>query len=86
MNKYIDEVCKIGQGHACCRYLGYDQHGFVCFKNSTYNSVTTLAEKLAGNERKRSPKEIMDEAVAEGRAVARGDNCEGKDQEFLNRE
>jgi hypothetical protein len=30
--KYIDEVCLIGKGKKCCRYLGVSANGFECFK------------------------------------------------------
>jgi hypothetical protein len=29
---YIEDVCKIGQGHACCRYLGVGADGIECLK------------------------------------------------------
>jgi len=32
MNKYILEVCKIGQLAACCKYLGCGTEGMECLK------------------------------------------------------
>lgn len=29
---FIKATCKIGQGHACCRYLGCGPRGFECLK------------------------------------------------------
>lgn len=31
--KRIDDICKIGQGSDCCRYLGAGANGFECFKH-----------------------------------------------------
>lgn len=28
----VKEVCKIGQGHECCRYIGMGGSGFCCMK------------------------------------------------------
>lgn len=30
----LEEVCKIGQGKACCRYLGAGADGIECFKKN----------------------------------------------------
>jgi len=32
MNEQIKTVCKIGQGHDCCRYLVMSPEGFECGK------------------------------------------------------
>lgn len=32
MARHVDEVCKIGQGNECCRYLAADYRGLVCIK------------------------------------------------------
>lgn len=32
MNDYMKEVCKIGQGADCCRYLGAGTTGLECLK------------------------------------------------------
>lgn len=32
--KYVDDVCKMGQGADCCRYLGRGEDGWECFKES----------------------------------------------------
>jgi len=32
MNTHVTTVCRIGQGHACCRYLGAGPSGLECFK------------------------------------------------------
>ena len=57
---FVERVCKLGQGHACCRYLVVDPHqGLQCIK---------LDAQF---------KRALDERVAMGLMVARGDNCEG---------
>ena len=35
MNDTITNVCKIGQGHDCCRYLTMGGKGFECQKHSS---------------------------------------------------
>jgi len=32
MTKHVKEICKIGQGSACCRYLMVGNSGFECGK------------------------------------------------------
>lgn len=34
MNDIIKDICKIGQGHQCCRYLVMGTQGFECAKHS----------------------------------------------------
>jgi hypothetical protein len=36
---YVKHVCKIGQGHDCCRYLGGSKDGFVCMKHSEFKNL-----------------------------------------------
>lgn len=37
---YLDDVCRIGQGAACCRYLVvHPYNGFQCAKLTTLRSV-----------------------------------------------
>jgi hypothetical protein len=33
-NEHLKEVCKIGQGKACCRYIGLSD-GWACLKHSS---------------------------------------------------
>ena len=40
MNEHIKNVCKIGQGHECCRYLVMGGRGFECVKHTAL--ATTL--------------------------------------------
>ena len=35
MNENINNVCKIGQGNLCCRYLVVGNKGFECAKNTS---------------------------------------------------
>lgn len=35
MNKYLSEVCKIGQGKACCRYIVAGAKGIECAKTTS---------------------------------------------------
>lgn len=37
MNQYIKEVCKIGQGAACCKYLVGGKNGFECMRVNPAN-------------------------------------------------
>lgn len=32
VSEYIKDICKIGQGADCCRYLAMQASGFVCMK------------------------------------------------------
>ena len=34
MNDHVRNVCKAGQGNACCRYLVIGSMGFECMKNT----------------------------------------------------
>lgn len=34
MNTHVKNVCKIGQGNICCRYLIIGINGFECVKNT----------------------------------------------------
>ena len=42
---HIENVCKLGEGHDCCRYLIIGSDGFQCAKQRTLRS--TLDEKVA---------------------------------------
>lgn len=35
MNETIKDVCKIGQGSDCCKYLLLSPEGFMCGKSNT---------------------------------------------------
>lgn len=39
MNEHIKNVCKIGQGHDCCRYLMMGAGGFECAKHSSLQAL-----------------------------------------------
>ena len=45
--KYINNVCKIGQGSKCCRYLGAGAKGFECLKNT---SLKEMLDKRVKNK------------------------------------
>jgi hypothetical protein len=34
MNDHVRNVCKLGQGNVCCRYLVISAKGFECMKNT----------------------------------------------------
>jgi hypothetical protein len=36
---YIKDVCRIGQSHACCRYLTMGPGGWCCEKNTGLSAV-----------------------------------------------
>ncbi len=66
MNTIIEDVCKIGKGNECCRYLVIGTKGFECMKHT-------------------SMKQLLDKRVEDKMMTARGDNCEGKTVEELNK-
>ncbi len=66
MNLHVKNVCKVGQSHACCRYMVIASMGFECMKNTEL-------------------KAYLDARVAMETMVARGDNCEGRTIEELNK-
>jgi hypothetical protein len=39
MTDHIQNVCKIGQGDSCCRYLVVGSKGFECMKTSPDNKA-----------------------------------------------
>lgn len=44
MNKDIDEICKIGQGADCCKYLTIGGKGFECAKvDAKWKSIVDKA-------------------------------------------
>jgi predicted AAA+ superfamily ATPase len=43
----LQNICRIGQGHACCRYLLAGSKGFECGKHSVFKS---LLDKRVANE------------------------------------
>lgn len=44
---HVDNVCKIGQGHSCCRYLTCSKYGFECEK---FSSLKSLLDKRVGDK------------------------------------
>lgn len=66
MNDHVRNVCKLGQGNVCCRYLAIGGQGFECMKNTEM-------------------KAYLDSRVLMETIVARGNNCEGKTGEELNK-
>ncbi len=52
MNDHIKNVCKIGQGIECCRYLVMGSDGFECVKGSQLAfTLDTRAESKTMNAR-----------------------------------
>ena len=47
MGNIIDEVCKIGKGNECCRYLVIGSKGFECMKNT---EMKPLLDKRVENK------------------------------------
>ena len=35
LSEHVKNVCKIGQGHDCCRYLVMGREGFECAKGTS---------------------------------------------------
>lgn len=52
-NAWTREVCKTGQGAACCRYLTISPDGWSCEKHSVF-AATLDARAAAGQMRARS--------------------------------
>lgn len=74
---YVTEVCKIGQGKACCRYLTVGAEGWDCVKLNT-DPVRSLLDMMDGTIATMTAKQILDQRVANNEMTAQGDNCEGK--------
>lgn len=79
LSTYVKDICKIGQGHDCCRYLLMGPKGFECGKVTDKGEVRTLEDEMKGRTPFKSAREILDWRTKTGLMVARGDNCEGKD-------
>ena len=84
MNDHVIKVCKIGQGHECCRYLLAAPAGFECAKMADDSPVRSLEDKIAGKGSTLSVRALLDKRVTEGSMVACGDNCEGRSTQYLN--
>jgi len=84
ISNHIKNVCKIGQGHDCCRYLLAGKDGFECAKMTEGGDVISAQNLLLGQRPYKSVRQLLDDRVAAGDMVARGDNCEGQSQEVLN--
>lgn len=76
-DNHVRAICRIGQGHACCRYLTIGADGWDCVKLDT-TPIQTLQEVMEGQTVKRTAKDILDDRVARHDMTARGDNCEGR--------
>ncbi len=74
---HVKDVCKIGQGNLCCRYLVVGKDGFECVK-LLQGPCVTLYDKIRGMDARLTPKQVIDQKVAQGEYVAEGDNCEGR--------
>jgi len=35
-DEHVRNICKIGKGEDCCRYLGLGENGFECLKYTEY--------------------------------------------------
>ena len=47
MNNHLREVCRIGQGASCCRYLMMGAQGWECAKGGSLQ--VTLDERVAAS-------------------------------------
>lgn len=74
---FVQTVCKIGQGHKCCRYLTMDTQGWDCVK-LTPQRIQTLLDVMEGVPATMTARQLLDARVANETMVARGDNCEGR--------
>jgi hypothetical protein len=78
LSEHVKNVCKIGQGAACCRYLMAGPGGFECAKIAPAEPTRSLEDAMHGIPAEKSLKQILDERVLKGTISARGDNCEGR--------
>jgi hypothetical protein len=39
LNEHVKNVCRIGQGHSCCRYLVMGGNGFECAKHTELKTL-----------------------------------------------
>ncbi len=47
-NKRVAEICKVGRGNDCCRYLVCDAEGWQCAKHTELKGILDL-RVLAGD-------------------------------------
>jgi hypothetical protein len=72
MSEHVGKVCRIGQGHECCRYLMMGTKGFECAKVAEIGVKALLDQRVA------------EETMTPGAASAGGggagsmDSCEHK--------
>lgn len=76
-DEHVRAVCKIGQGHACCRYLTVGPEGWGCVKLDP-QPIRSLLDVMDGRPATLTAKRIIDDRVACGEMMAHGDNCEGR--------
>ena len=65
--QHLEEVCKIGQGKECCRYIGVSD-SFECMKHSSLKNaldarvqsktITARGDNCGGNESDIKPTEV----------------------------
>lgn len=60
--KHLDEICRVGKGKSCCRYLTFNVKGFSCARvdGNTYLAIT------------------LDDRVRENTMTTQGSNCGGR--------
>lgn len=66
-DEYAKTVCRTGQGHACCRYIGVGPNGWSCLKHTQHREYLDNRVKLTKLG-----------IAGEYAIVAQGDNCEGR--------
>ena len=49
-NEYIDNICKIGQAAACCRYLTMGSDGWSCEKHGSLKNI--IDKKVAAADQR----------------------------------
>jgi len=47
MSEHVGKVCRIGQGHECCRYLMMGPKGFECAKVAGIRVKALLDQRVA---------------------------------------
>jgi hypothetical protein len=63
INDHVKNVCKVGQGNACCRYLVISASGFECVKKTdmkAYLDARVAMETMIARADNCDGKEIKD--------------------------
>lgn len=84
MNEYIRTVCKIGQGAACCKYLGAGTGGLECLKvdpgmKRVVDKAWAADEHVAQGDNCEGQENLSDAQVTESKFDNESENRETSD-------